>query len=250
MNDRDDPTRWARGAPGAPSDFSALLRDDERAVPGPPQLARMLDGLAAQLAVPELSPLRPAPAATAAGVHKAALSLIVGALALFGVAGAVLLLRAPAEPARPAPPARAAAPQPAPQPAIRPAPAPTAEPTPTAVPAARANAARRPRPSASAQPVRAPALGEHEDPVAELALLERAQRVLRSDPAAALALAESHRARFERGALAQEREMLAIEALLRLERRAHAERRARAFAQRYPQSSHGPRLRDLLRSGP
>jgi hypothetical protein len=81
-------------------------------------------------------------------------------------------------------------------------------------------------------------------------LLERAQRVLRSDPAAALALAESHRARFERGSLAQEREMLAIEALLRLERRAQAERRARVFAQRYPQSSHGPRLRDLLRSGP
>jgi hypothetical protein len=122
------------------------------------------------------------------------------------------------------------------------------------VPAARADGALDARPAVRALPGRGePAratVAASEDPVAELSLLERAQRVLRSEPAAALALAQEHRARFERGALAQEREMLAIEALLRLERRAQAERRARAFTQRYPQSSHGPRLRDLLRSGP
>ncbi|HMI92184.1 MAG TPA: hypothetical protein VK509_12500 [Polyangiales bacterium] len=255
MNDRDDPTRWAHGAPDAPSDFEALLRADERVAPSAAQLARVLDGLAAQL--PALSTLRSpaAPAATAAVVHKGLLPLIFGALALLGIAGAVLLLRAPASPVQPAAPATAPTitPPAAESPPARVAPAaPAAEPASTA-PAARANAARASAarsPASSVQPVRASALGASEDPMAELTLLELAQRVLRRDPEEALALAESHRARFERGALAQEREMIAIEALLRLKRRAQAERRARAFTQRYPQSSHGPRLRDLLRSSP
>jgi hypothetical protein len=88
------------------------------------------------------------------------------------------------------------------------------------------------------------------DPVAELALLERAQHVLRSDPAAALALAEQHRTQFSRGTLAQEREVLAVEALLRLGRRSAAGQRARAFERRYPESSHLVRVHDLLRSTP
>jgi hypothetical protein len=84
------------------------------------------------------------------------------------------------------------------------------------------------------------------DPAAELALLERAQQALRGDPRRALELAESHRAQFPRGQFAQEREMLAIEALLGLDRGPAAQRRAALFARRHPQSSHLPRLRDLL----
>jgi hypothetical protein len=50
----------------------------------------------------------------------------------------------------------------------------------------------------------------------------------------------------ERRALAEERERLAIEALLRLDRRADAEARAARFHRRYPRSVQGPRIRELL----
>ena len=86
------------------------------------------------------------------------------------------------------------------------------------------------------------------DPVAEVALLERAQRSLDVEPREAVAITAEHRKAFPRGALVQEREMLAIDALLRLGDRAAAERRARAFERAFPSSSHRARLADLLSS--
>jgi hypothetical protein len=85
--------------------------------------------------------------------------------------------------------------------------------------------------------------------VAELALLARAQRALRRDPAAALKLAREHKERFGGGNFVQEREMIAIEALFALEDRARALRRGKRFLRAYPSSSHAPRLRELLASG-
>jgi hypothetical protein len=91
----------------------------------------------------------------------------------------------------------------------------------------------------------APAAAEP-DPEGELALLQRAQAALDADPGTTLALAGEHLRAYPDGVFAQERELLAIEALLKLRRRAPAVERARAFVQRFPSSPHGRRVRALL----
>ncbi|HEX3773476.1 MAG TPA: hypothetical protein VHV51_03375 [Polyangiaceae bacterium] len=74
----------------------------------------------------------------------------------------------------------------------------------------------------------------------EASLLERARAALGSNPAAALQLTNEHQKEFPRGALVQEREVIAIAALRRLGRTAEAERRAQAFDRTYPNSAHQP----------
>ena len=81
---------------------------------------------------------------------------------------------------------------------------------------------------------------------AELQLLREAQSVLRSDPARALAVAAEHARRFEDGTLAQEREVVAIEALVALSRLPEARARAERFAARWPRSAHARRLAVIL----
>ena len=83
------------------------------------------------------------------------------------------------------------------------------------------------------------------DPEAELALVREAQDALRSAPARALALAEEHVRRFGDGALAQEREVVAIDALSRLARHDEASARAARFHTRWPRSAHRRRI-DVL----
>ncbi|HYP90796.1 MAG TPA: hypothetical protein VEQ59_21665 [Polyangiaceae bacterium] len=84
----------------------------------------------------------------------------------------------------------------------------------------------------------------------ELSLLRQAQQAAASDPSRALSLTALHLARFPSGVLAQERDVIAIDALLRLGRSSEARARARAFEQSYPGSAHAQRLHELLpRSG-
>jgi hypothetical protein len=85
------------------------------------------------------------------------------------------------------------------------------------------------------------------DPAAELALLQRARRVLEANPARALALAEEHAVTYRRGVLVEERELLAVEALVRLGRTAQAQQRARNFSRAYPHSVHHTRLGVILK---
>ena len=80
---------------------------------------------------------------------------------------------------------------------------------------------------------------------AEAALLGRAERALASDPTRALRLTEEHLSRFPRGVLTQEREFVAIQALLGLGRRSDAAARAAQFHAHFPGSAHLRRL-DLL----
>ena len=80
----------------------------------------------------------------------------------------------------------------------------------------------------------------------EGALLLRARQQLASDPAWSLALTEEAGRRFPEGALAPEREVLAVEALARLGRLPSARARLAAFRARYPQSPHLARLESLL----
>ena len=76
----------------------------------------------------------------------------------------------------------------------------------------------------------------------EAELLQRAQRALVDHPSQALALTAEHRRRFAEGALAEEREVIAIEALRRLGREQLARERAALFEARYPNSVHRSRV--------
>lgn len=82
-------------------------------------------------------------------------------------------------------------------------------------------------------------------PAEEVALLARARAALEADPGKALALTSNHARTFARGVLAQEREVIAIDALLRLGRRPEARARADRFHRLYPESTHGRRV-DVL----
>jgi hypothetical protein len=145
---------------------------------------------------------------------------------------------APAEPANAPPPAASSAAPPAQaDDGVEPGSGATAD---------RARPAPAPRPSARAAARQARAAGAR-----ETALLEQARAALQSRPSEALALTRRHQARFPQGALAQEREVIAIEALERLGRKAAANARAAEFERRYRGSVHQPRLmRGSDTSGP
>ncbi len=76
--------------------------------------------------------------------------------------------------------------------------------------------------------------------------LARATGLIGGAPGEALALAEGHAGRFPEGKLGQEREMIAISALSALGRKAEARARARLFLTLFPESSHRPRLEELV----
>lgn len=76
----------------------------------------------------------------------------------------------------------------------------------------------------------------------ESALLQRAQSALASDPARALALTDQHRRSFRSGALSEEREAIAIQALRGLGREPEARARAARFETKYPNSVHRSRV--------
>jgi len=80
----------------------------------------------------------------------------------------------------------------------------------------------------------------------ELGLLHLAQSALQTSPAQALHLAGQHRNEFPRSALAQERELIEISALVRLGRRAEARGRAERFRRAYPRSAYERQLSVIL----
>ena len=86
------------------------------------------------------------------------------------------------------------------------------------------------------------------DPVAELALLARARRALLTRPAHALEFTEAHARDFPAGTFGEEREVLAIEALLRLGLDDEAKQRALAFDQHFPDSAHRAHLARMIQT--
>ena len=86
----------------------------------------------------------------------------------------------------------------------------------------------------------------HEELRSEVELLARARDLLGSSPAEALALTQQHATQFPGGALAQEREVLAIEALRHLGRMDEARARKDRFLSAYPGSAHRQRLEATL----
>ncbi len=172
----------------------------------------------------------PTAAATKTATAASALGKGLAVFAVLGAIGAAVLLGRPRE--APVPPpvtapsvqASAVTPESAPPPPPPPSGALSASSTPSVV---------------------APRVTE-DDPEAEALLLRRAQDSLASEPARTLALCREHARRFPRGLLAQEREVLAIDALIRLGRTSDATQRAQAFAAAHPSSPHRRRIDALL----
>jgi hypothetical protein len=71
----------------------------------------------------------------------------------------------------------------------------------------------------------------------ELDLVQQARQALQSDPAQALQLTSEHARLYPSGALAEEREVIAIEALSRLGQPSSAQSRAERFIVAYPCST-------------
>jgi hypothetical protein len=88
--------------------------------------------------------------------------------------------------------------------------------------------------------------GPDQAPGDELVLLEKARRALATDPASALAITDEHVKRFARPSFAQERERLAIDALVRQRRVTEAQQRAARFEATYPGSPHLTRVQALV----
>jgi hypothetical protein len=115
------------------------------------------------------------------------------------------------------------------------------------VPPARDPALPRPtaKPSAAntagAAPKAPTALG-----VTETQILRDARLVLDRDPRSALALSEQHRRDYPNGSFTQERELIAITALVKLGRHGEAKERAARFRSAYPSSPYRARLDRIL----
>lgn len=109
-----------------------------------------------------------------------------------------------------------------------------------ALPPASASAAPLPVPSAK------PSTTPPADAPTEVALLARAQSILATDPAAALATCSDRARLYPRGSLAQECEVVSIDALVREGKTAEAKARADKFQTDYAGSAHIPRVKQIV----
>jgi hypothetical protein len=255
MNKLEDPAHL-RQVEEVPPRFAEALREEAQSGPTEEQAAR----LAAALGI---APAVMTPAAAPVTSKAATWSLVVGGgAAIVGVAvlGVWWMSKSDDRPA-PTPPVVAPAPviEPAPAP-IEVAPAPVVHEE-VIVEQATPRRVRRdppPAPPASesvetiAQPTPPPAeeIDDADRLRQENALIQRAEAALARDPALALRLADEHRSRFPDGVMVQEREVVAIDALLRSNRRAEAQARADAFFARHSGSVHARRIQRLLQQSP
>lgn len=234
--------RWSEASSEAPEELRALLREGRAPLGAPEQVAQLAQGLEHLLA--------PMAGLSAAGL--AAPAARVGfsfvrwaAWAAIGLSSAAALWYFSAEPAKlPAPSAPPPAVSTPPTPAARePVVEPPAELAPAPAPA--------PEPAVAAPLIaKPPVAARAARGSSEAELLRRAQSVLTASPEQALALTAEHQRRFGAGSLTEEREALAIEALRRLGRLPEAQRRAAAFAKRYPHSVHASRVRGSAPTAP
>jgi hypothetical protein len=221
-----DPTRLMDAGSGAPEALRSLFAAGAADLPSQAELARLATKLGPVLTPPG-APVSTG-GATAAKVGLAALVVGAGALwiASFGSRDKAPAPSTPTE-VRVVPPTTPAAPA-----ELAPStPAPDVRAPESASVEASGNAPPAPKGATPSQPVES-----------EAAFLERARATLASNPSRALALANLHRSRYPSGVLAQEREVIAIEALKRLGRADEAARRSGDFSNRYPGSAYGRKL--------
>jgi hypothetical protein len=247
-----EPRRW-KDAPDAPIGVRELLSSA--------RTTRSLDDVARRRNASRVGKLTVAPAAAAAAVGiwtKLAAAGVVGLAAV----GTVVTVQAQRE--APAPVAASTSPVSSMVPSVKAAPiaVPVAAPVemqdePAAEPERVPAHAAAPRASAPVDapeeepaPTPAPMAAPTAEPTlaAELSLLEEARAVLARDPLHALAALDSHRRRFPNGELADERDLMELDALRRAGRGADAADRARAWLARDPAGLHSTRVRAILAS--
>jgi hypothetical protein len=99
------------------------------------------------------------------------------------------------------------------------------------------------RASVRIEPQSPPADGVSAD---EFRLLRAARQAIADRPDRALALTDEHAQRFPSGMLGQEREAIAVEALVKLGREAQARTRARTFLTAHPDSPYRSRIETAI----
>lgn len=232
MSELQPPRRWLDDAAGAPSSFAAAARGFREDVPTTQARERMWDALARTIAAPAASRAWRMPWRG------------IGALLLIG-AGVMLAVQG-AQPRVTTPPVAAEKSERVAPPAVAEA-APAAveldsvaqpQPPPAALPKPKASV------RASSEPQK-PALVTQPTAADEVSLLVRARRLLHAQPERALALTDQHSAAHPRGVFAEERELLAIEALRQLGRHEQANQRIAKFLAEFPSSAHRRRIEAL-----
>ncbi|HVW29664.1 MAG TPA: hypothetical protein VHC69_30080 [Polyangiaceae bacterium] len=259
--DSDPPRLRSSGPPDDP--FVQALEEARLELPSKEQLAAVAARFASagRGAVPRGSELpfwRTRLRARSVQAGGVALALAMGVSAAVMMRGGFSFTTAPKVKAESPPAATSAVPEKPPRKHAEPPIAPTAEAPREETPPTETNKPRNVVPAPSAHRSRLHALdrpsqgdlpsSDEDTPSAEAeaTLLGRAHRALASNPALALSLTNEHRREYPSGALGQERDLIAIEALVGLGRLAEARDRAAAFRARYPSSAHLRRIDRLL----
>lgn len=227
-----DPIRMSDD-PNVPGELRELFA--ERVTP--PKLdaktkAAALAGAIATGGVAAASTTAVASATTATGVK---LWLLAGGLSIAAVAGTYMVQSDTPDVATETPTAEQPPPVSTPVPTVR-----EAVPEPREVAVVAEEPVMQPTTRRSAEPATLESLQ------AEAALLEDARAQLERDPRAALRVTRRHARDHPRGQLRAERELLAIQALVRMGREATAQRRARAFLRAHPTGIYADRARRVL----
>ena len=246
---RPQPLRSLHGANGPNTELRSLLEASDAHEPTPADLASLGKRLAAALPPGTLPgaggappPAAPPTAPVPGGLLASAGSKLLVAVAITGaIAGGVWVGRSdPSQITRPSSTDLA--------PSVT-----VSSPASVVPPSSSASATLTSEPSASATTavVRPSTASARPEPVApsepEATILARAHdELLRGAPEKALATTNEHARGYPKGMLAQEREVIAIEALVRLGRRDEARRRADSFHRAYPGSSHVDRVERLV----
>lgn len=215
MNEFTDPPRLFESADNAL--LREGLRDMASEIASVEQLASLESSLTAQVAGTAAKL-----AAPSIGVGKIVLSAALGTSLLVGGTYASMSVRKTTPAAKPEMELYAPAPMPAP-PVVPLPPAPS-------LPAA---------PAAKASPAAVHVASESE-------LLGQAQDALAAAPARALRLCDLHQKSYPDGMLSQERDVVAIDALMRLHEPHKAAARARSFLKAHPESTYGLRIRQIV----
>jgi hypothetical protein len=253
MSDVREPKRWIDDEQIQPANFSHAYSAHVATGPRAGQHAELWRELGDRLPTSLATAPSAAPAHSTlwskcvlAAVGTSVIGVLWQATSLVHPSVPIATSGRPAQPAVPAPspvkPAREVT-ETAPRESRSLAEGPGTEPPPTA-------ATRKPFKSharrAPSMPVASPAVqaavSTPDDAQAELTLLLRARRVLESAPARALVLANEHAQQHPAGALAEEREVITIDALRQLGRIQEAQRRLQLFVERYPTSAYRARL--------
>lgn len=236
----DSVGRWSAGQDEAPAELEELLSSARSDLPSASELAHVEQGLGSLLNPPGAA----VPTAPPAGLGAAKLAAV--ALGVGLVAGGVWLAsreKTPPPEPRPAlesPRATAAAPAPE---TATPSATPSVGAETTSVEAAPSAAEVAPSPTRTHAKKRTPIA--HDKP-SEADLLNRARTALKTDPKHALGLTRQHKQLYPNGVLSQEREVIAIEALSRLNEKNAAEERADRFEKQYPDSAHQEKVRSTV----